>query len=137
MAQRGRTFSGQLVPATTGGGIALSENLQICNFEICHAVLAEPAMNLGGSFDHDADGNIFKASFGGGFGSISFGTAAQAELSQEFLLSDLTAIGSLSGGGPLGEVDLIYLPVPEPSTLVLAVVVLLAVILGDRRKLRP
>ena len=32
-------------------------------------------------------------------------------------MSDLTVVGSLEGGGDLGNVDLIY--VPEPSTLVL------------------
>jgi hypothetical protein len=47
---------------------------------------------------------------------------AQAGLSQEFLLNDLTAIGSLAGGGDLGQVDLIY--VPEPSTALLATLAL-------------
>jgi outer membrane protein assembly factor BamB len=77
----------------------------------------QPAQNLGGSFDNDADGNIFKATFGGSFGSISFGNVAQAGLSEDFVASDLTVVGSLAGGGDLGEVDLIY--IPEPSTMVL------------------
>ena len=77
----------------------------------------DPAANLGGSFDNDADGNIFKATFGSSFGSLSFGAVAQAGLSPEFMLDDLTVVGSLAGGGDLGEVDLIY--VPEPSTMML------------------
>jgi hypothetical protein len=77
----------------------------------------EAAANLGGSFDNDADGNIFKATFGGSFGSLSFGNVAQAGLSEDFVMGDLTVVGSLAGGGELGAVDLIY--VPEPSALAL------------------
>jgi hypothetical protein len=76
-----------------------------------------PAQNLGGSFDNDADNNIFKATFGSSFGSLTFGNVAQAGLSQQFVLNDLTAVGSLAGGGALGDVDLIY--VPECSTFAL------------------
>jgi hypothetical protein len=76
-----------------------------------------PAENLGGSFDNDADENIFKATFGSNFGSLSFGTVAQTGLSEQFLRSDLTVVGSLSGGGALGDVDLIY--IPEPSAILL------------------
>jgi hypothetical protein len=76
-----------------------------------------PAQNLGGSFDNDADGNIFKATFGSSFGSLSFGNVAQTGLSQQFVLNDLTVVGSLAGGGALGNVDLIY--IPEPSTIAL------------------
>jgi hypothetical protein len=76
------------------------------------------AQNLGGSFDNDSDTNIFKATFGSSFGSLSFGNVAQAGLSQEFVLSDLNVVGSLAGGGDLGTVDLIY--VPEPTALMLA-----------------
>ena len=72
------------------------------------------AANLGGSFDNDADLNIFKATFGGSFGSLSFGNVAQSGLSEEFVLGDLSVVGSLAGGGDLGNVDLVY--VPEPST---------------------
>jgi hypothetical protein len=84
------------------------------------------AQNLGGSFDNDADNNIFKATFGSSFGSISFGSVAQPGLSKEFVLNDLTVVGSLAGGGALGDVDLIY--VPEPSTLVLVSAGLMAVV---------
>ncbi|MDO3398211.1 hypothetical protein QWJ41_21050, partial [Nocardioides sp. SOB44] len=50
----------------------------------------DAAANLGGSFDNDADNNIFKATFGSSFGSLSFGNVAQTGLSQEFVLNDLT-----------------------------------------------
>jgi hypothetical protein len=93
-----------------------------------------PAQNLGGSFDNDADGNIFKATFGSSFGSLSFGNVAQAGLSQAFVLGDLTVVGSLAGGGALGNVDLIY--IPEPSAGLLAVLAALGgVLAGWRRRL--
>jgi hypothetical protein len=78
---------------------------------------ANPADNLGGSFDNDADNNIFKATFGSSFDSLSFGNVAQPGLSEEFVSNDLSVIGSLDGGGSLGDVDLIY--VPEPSAICL------------------
>jgi hypothetical protein len=77
----------------------------------------DPAQNLGGSFDNDKDTNIFKATFGSSFGSLSFGNVAQTGLSQELVLSDLSVVGSLAGGGGLGDVDLIY--VPEPNSMLL------------------
>ena len=77
----------------------------------------DAAQNLGGSFDNDADNNIFKATFGSSFGSLSFGNVAQAGLSLDFVLGDLTVVGSLAGGGDLGSVDLCC--VPEPSTVAL------------------
>jgi hypothetical protein len=46
----------------------------------------DPAANLGGSFDNDADNNIFKATFGSSFGSISFGRVAQTGLSEALVL---------------------------------------------------
>ena len=79
----------------------------------------DAAANLGGSFDNDADNNIFKATFGSSFGSISFGNVAQSGLSEEFVRNDLTAVGSIAGGGALGDVDLIY--VPEPASAVLLI----------------
>jgi hypothetical protein len=77
----------------------------------------DAAANLGGSFDNDADHNIFKATFGTSFGSLSFGNVAQAGLSEAFLLDDLAVVGSLAGGTGLGPVDLVYLP--EPTSLCL------------------
>jgi hypothetical protein len=50
---------------------------------------------------------------------------AQARLSEQFVLNDLTVVGSLAGGGDLGNVDLIY--VPEPSTVALVAMGLLSI----------
>jgi hypothetical protein len=91
----------------------------------------DAAQNLGGSFDNDADNNIFKATFGSSFGSLTFGNVAQPGLSQEFVLNDLTIIGSLAGGGDLGDVDLIY--VPEPTACLLLIVGLVALAASRRR----
>lgn len=73
--------------------------------------------NLGGIFYNPSDNNIFKATFGSSFGSQTFGNAAQSGLSEAFVANDLTVVGSLYGGGDLGDVDLIY--IPEPSAIVL------------------
>jgi hypothetical protein len=95
----------------------------------------DPAQNLGGSFDNDGDSNIFKATFGDSFASLSFGNVAQAGLDEQFLAADLTVVGSLAGGGALGEVDLIY--VPEPSGVAMLLVGLGAVwTLASRRRRR-
>ena len=93
-----------------------------------------PAANLGGSFDNDTDNNIFKATFGSSFGSLAFGNVAQAGLSEEYVRGDLTVVGSLAGGGALGEVDLIY--IPEPGSLCLLVLGIV-VALGVRRSRTP
>jgi len=53
--------------------------------------------------------NIFWATFAAVFGSRSLGNVAQRDLSEEYIRNDLTVVGSLSGGGDLGEVDLIYI----------------------------
>ena len=94
----------------------------------------DSAQNLGGSFDNDADSNIFKATFGSSFGSLSFGNVAERGLAEEFLLNDLSVVGSLQGGGDLGEVDLIY--VPEPSSLLLAACGLIGLVALRRLQLR-
>jgi hypothetical protein len=94
----------------------------------------EPAQNLGGSFDNDTDNNVFKATFGSSFGALTFGNVAQAGLDEQLLLADLTVVGSLAGGGALGEVDLIY--VPEPSSILLVAMALMgaAGFRGRRRR---
>jgi hypothetical protein len=56
--------------------------------------------------------------FGSGLGSLTFGNVPQRGVAKEFLLNDLTVVGSLAGGGALGDVDLIY--IPEPAGAVLA-----------------
>ena len=75
--------------------------------------------------------NIFKATFGSRFGSLSFGNVTQAGLNEPFLLSDLTAVGSLSGGGNLGDIDLIY--VPEPQDILLLALGVMALAVGRKR----
>ena len=85
----------------------------------------DPAQNLGGSFDNDANGNIFKATFGSSFAALTFGNVAQAGLSQDFVLNDLTVVGSLAGGGDLGPIDLIYVPEPGAALMLVAGLVLL------------
>jgi hypothetical protein len=96
---------------------AAGQELTSINIESTSGIFTgQSAQNLGGSFDNDADDNIFKATFGSSFGSLSFGTVARTGLSETFLLDDLNVVGSLAGGGDLGEVDLIY--VPEPSSVV-------------------
>ena len=78
---------------------------------------------LDGAFDNFAADNLFKATFGGSFGSISFGNVLPAGMSEADVTADLSAVGSLAGGGDLGNVDLVY--IPEPSTmLMLALAVL-------------
>ena len=92
----------------------------------------DAAANLGGSFDNDSDNNIFKATFGSSFGSFSFGNVAQAGLSEDFVAGDLTVVGSLAGGGDLGNVDLVY--VPEPTSALLLSVGLAIGLVHFRRR---
>ena len=72
---------------------------------------------LDGAFDNFAADNVFKATFGGSFGNISFGNVLAAGIPEAELAADLTVVGSLAGGGDLGDVDLVYLP--EPSSMLL------------------
>ena len=74
---------------------------------------------LDGAFDNFATDNLFKATFGSSFGSISFGNVLSAGIAEGDLADDLTAVGSLAGGGDLGDVDLVYVPEPA-SALMLA-----------------
>ena len=52
---------------------------------------------------------------------FSLGNVAEPGLAEEFLLRDLTAVGLFDSATEIGPVDLIYIPVPEPSTAVLCV----------------
>jgi hypothetical protein len=125
VAPGGRPGDGQtsiIYNATTGElGVdaPAGTNLTSVNIDSAARIFTgAPAQNLGGSFDNDSDTNIFKATFGSSFGSLSFGAVAQPGLAESFVLGDLTVVGSLAGGGALGNVDLIY--IPEPTSLALA-----------------
>ena len=134
--QEGDSQTSVIYNATTGELSVDAPDVELTSINIDSAAgifTGDAAQNLGGSFDNDADDNIFKATFGSSFGSLSFGRVAQAGLAEEFLLSDLTVVGSLARGGDLGEVDLIY--VPEPSALVLLLVGLAIVTI--QRQHRP
>ena len=80
---------------------------------------------LNGSFDNFESTNLFKATFGSSFGTLAFGAVLDAGIARESLLDDLTVVGSLSGGGDLGDVDLVY--VPEPASLLLFALGIIAV----------
>ena len=75
------------------------------------------AQNLGEPSYHDADNNLLKATTGSSFGTLSFGNVAQIGLAEAFLPNDLTIVGPLADGRTLGDVGLIYVPVPEPSSM--------------------
>ncbi len=111
-----------------------STELTSINIDSAAAIFTgEAAQNLGGSFDNDADNNIFKATFGSSFGTLSFGNVAQPGLAESFVLGDLTVVGSLAGGGDLGNVDLIYVPEPSATFLLTFGVVSLFGCLWRRR----
>ena len=75
---------------------------------------------LDGAFDNFAADNVFKATFGGSFGSIRFGNVLPAGIAEGEIAADLSAVGSLAGGGDLGNVDLVY--VPEPASMLLLII---------------
>ena len=66
-----RTFGSEPMRAGLLGAMHPPARLRECETS------REPAQNLGGSFDNDADNNIFKATFGSSFASLSFGNVAQ------------------------------------------------------------
>lgn len=103
-----------IVYSTTTGELAIdamsNRSLSSINIDSLEGVFTQsPAENMGGSFDNDHDHNIFKATFGGTFDSLSFGNVAQPGLDMQFLLNDITVVGSLGGGGQLGPVDLVFI----------------------------
>jgi hypothetical protein len=123
-------------PRTGELAVDAPNNVQLTSVNIDSAggvFTGAPSQNLGGSFDNDSDTNIFKATFGSSFGSLSFGNVAQPGLTQQFVLGDLTVVGSLAGGGALGNVDLIYIPEPAAATLMAMGVLALACIRRLRR----
>ena len=124
IAKGGVMFDGQTsIGYNAGTGEVWAEPpsgkmLNSVNIESASCILTgAPAQNLFGSFDNDTDCNIFKATFGSSFGSLSFGNVAPTGLTEDFLVNDLTVVGSLAGGGDLGAVDLVY--IPEPTSLLL------------------
>lgn len=88
------------------------------------------AQNLDGRFDNASEDNIFKATFLDSFGSLSFGAIAQTGLAPIYVANDLTVVGSIEGGGGLGDV---YLCCPEPSPLVVAILGVIGIVLIGRR----
>ena len=93
------------------------------------------AANLGGPFDVDTDVKVFKAVFGGDFSEVDFGTVAAAGLPKDLLLNDLTASGSLAGGGGTYGPDVQLNYIPEPSTFWLGLLATAALV-GFRHKRR-
>lgn len=91
----------------------------------------DPCVGCGG-FIECPENNLARLSFGPSFGSFSCGSVAMAGLSENFVASDLTVVGSLAGGGDLGDVDLIYFP--EPCSFMLALIGLAGFTMGGRRR---
>ena len=121
------------------GNVSVSTTEPISSFQVESAsgiFTAEAAKGLGGPFDVDSDGKIFKATFGDQFERLSFGNVAQTGLAETFLLDDLTVSGSFGAGGTFGaDFELNY--IPEPSTLMLLVVsLLIGPLLVLRKELR-
>lgn len=73
-----------------------------------------------GSFSPvDREHQLFQATFGDTLRSWSFGTPAEPGLTQPFVLSDFSVVGSNPDRVTIRDADLIYIPVPEPSTFML------------------
>ena len=74
---------------------------------------------ISGSIDPCGDTSFFHATFGGTFSSLSFGPILEPGLPQEFLVNDLSVLGSTAGasaGSAFRQADFIYIPIPEPSS---------------------
>ena len=125
LARHGTAGDGQtsLVYNQTTGELQIDTpaGIQLTSINLTSAnawFIGERPNVLDGAFDNFDNDNIFKATFGGSFSSLSFGIVLPPGLSPAEGAVDLSAIGSLEGGGGLGDVDLIY--VPEPTTFLLA-----------------
>lgn len=110
----------------------LSTNLTSTNIVSNAAIFAGDPLNLDGAFDTFSADNIFKATFGSDFGSLSFGFVTPPGLIAQFIANDFTVDGSLATGGGLGTVDLVY--IPEPASLILLALGGGATILGRHRR---
>lgn len=92
---------------------------------------------VNGTFAHvRPDHDLFQGTFGeeDRFTSWTFGTAAQAGLAESFVLADLSVAAGIRDT-TITDADLIYIPIPEPSTSVLLSAGL--ALLACRRQHRP
>ena len=122
-------------PATGELGVDAPSGTNLTSVNITSAgsmFIGDKPAALDGAFDNFAADNIFKATFGGDFGSLSFGNVLAAGIDEDTVANDLAVVGSLAGGGDLGEVDLVYLP--EPSSLMLLLLGFTALLRVARRR---
>jgi hypothetical protein len=88
---------------------------------------------LHGSFDFCVSHGVYTGFFGAAR-SINFGEVVHPGVSSDFLLDDLRYYASvLPTQSDMAHFDLVYIPVPEPSTLSLAVLGLLAFVVVPAR----
>ena len=88
---------------------------------------------LDGPFDNSSTDNIFKATMDGSFSFLDFGDVLPANLSETQVLNDLFVFGSLDDGSALAVVNLMYVPIPEPTAVVLAVIGLVSFVITPPR----
>jgi hypothetical protein len=122
--------------------VATGKDLSSINIDSAVGIFtgtASPDFRCGGSDCEPTAHNIFKATFRGTFGSLEIGPIAAPRLSKEFILNDLAVLGSMGAlsEGPVrlenDSFDLIYIPVPEPDTLLLCSVGLIAILAIGRQ----
>ena len=115
---------------------AVGKNLTSINIESAGSKFIGPYTPkppvLSGSFDNFAANNIFKATFGSNFGAVSFGNVLPTGLNLATLVGDMTVVGSLDGGGPLGAVDMYV--IPEPSTMILLGLAMIGLLVARRSR---